>query len=337
MKATLNRRIQPLSVALLALLISLTGTANAVAAPQSLMRIESTATNKATLVRLQTRLQVQNTTSQTAYQAAKVQAWLAMANDMIAQRDWSGATEQALAEAATLLNQLEIPSGDLPTHTAIIPASQKLRDDLWQQAEQFKAKGEFKCAAAQTAELEVQLVAAGVANKELGWRHAKPYLQAAERLAASAQEQIVVCSAQAKPSSTSREVAPGNVAAEKIPTSGEKIEFAANSSAIDDANALVLEKISYGLRANRQLKVELRSEYNMSQGVVAKLAQARAEAVHDYLAETGVGKERITIIAPTAAMGSSVQVITITPSPAASNSGINTSTIFDTTARGASR
>ena len=210
MKATTasNPRAGPLPCALLALLLSLTGSAQAGddRALTSLIRLESTATNEATLARLQTRLHTLgvNAVPQAAYHFAKVKAWLAVANDLIAQRDWSGATEQALAEAEALVRRLDSPKFDLPLHTTIIPASQKLRTDLWQKAELFKAKAEFHCAAAQTAALEVQLVAAGVANRELGWRHARPYLQAAERLVADAQEQIIICSARAEPDATWR-------------------------------------------------------------------------------------------------------------------------------------
>jgi outer membrane protein OmpA-like peptidoglycan-associated protein len=78
--------------------------------------------------------------------------------------------------------------------TPIIPTSTKVRGDLWEKAEALKKNiDSFRCAGDKIAQLEVQLVWAGHEERELGWRHAKPFLQAAERLAREADARMEAC------------------------------------------------------------------------------------------------------------------------------------------------
>ena len=239
------------------------------------------------------------------YFYVKAQAWLDLARDASYQNDRSGVVRQSVAEADMLVRRIENRDLEIPTQTTAIPTAQRLREDLWEKAEQLKTHKDFACAQAQTARFEVQLIAAGHANRELGWRFAKPYVQAAERLGAEAQEQLVVCSARAAPVAAWRQESP------KIAAVVETIQFASANTEVDDANALKLEKISHELRAQRSLSADIVHQE------ADKLGPARAEAVRDYLADTGVGKERIGIRSDAIAASDQVQVTTIDSSNSA--------------------
>jgi outer membrane protein OmpA-like peptidoglycan-associated protein len=121
------------------------------------------------------------------YNLAKAQAWLDFAFDSRAQRDASNAVPEAFDQSDKLTTQLEARAPNISLDTPIIPTSMKLRDDIWKIAEEMKRHINFHCAAAKIAQFEVQLVQAGHANQLLGWRHAKPYVQSAERLSKDAQ------------------------------------------------------------------------------------------------------------------------------------------------------
>lgn len=121
------------------------------------------------------------------YNLAKAQAWLDFAFDSRAQRDASNVVPEAFDEGDKLAQQLEMRAPNISLATPIIPTSMKVRDDIWKIAEDMKRHANFNCAAAKIAQFEVQLVQAGHANQQLGWRHAKPYIQASERLSKDAQ------------------------------------------------------------------------------------------------------------------------------------------------------
>ena len=121
-----------------------------------------------------------------SYHFAKAQAWLDFALEAYTMNDRSHAAEEALQQAVSLVKAMEKGEKDIPLATPVIPASEMIRPDLWERAEKLKKQKHFLCAADKVAQLEVQLVWAGLEEKELGWRHAKPYLQAAERLAREA-------------------------------------------------------------------------------------------------------------------------------------------------------
>lgn len=250
------------------------------------------------------------------YFYVKAQAWLDLARDASYQNDRSGVVRQSVAEADMLVRRIENRDLEIPTQTTAIPTAQRLREDLWEKAEQFKSHKDFACGQATTARFEVQLIAAGHANRELGWRSAKPYMQAAERLAAEAQEQMVLCSAQVPPLATWRQDSPNSAA-----SVGDSIQFAGASIDIDDANALKLEKISYDLRAKRSLRADLAHD----QG--DKLGHARAEAVRDYLIDTGIGTERIGIRPDTISANDQIKVTTIDSSNSAAAS-INPPSVY---------
>ena len=128
-----------------------------------------------------------------SYHFAKAQAWLDFAMDEYTVNDRSRVVEEALHQALSLIEQMEAGKKEIGMSTPIIATSSTIRTDLWDKAETLKKLVSPRCAGDKIAQLEVQLVWAGHENKEFDWRHAKPYLQAAERLAREADEQMAAC------------------------------------------------------------------------------------------------------------------------------------------------
>ncbi len=127
-----------------------------------------------------------------AYNLAKAQAWLNFAFDSRTQRDDVGEAE-AFDESHKLTTKLEAQTDSISHDTPIIASSMKLREDLWQKAEAMKRDAHFSCAAQWVAQFEVQLVQAGTANKQLGWRSANPYLKTAEQNAKGIESSLQSC------------------------------------------------------------------------------------------------------------------------------------------------
>lgn len=234
-----------------------------------------------------------------AYHLAKAQAWLDFAFDARAQHDRSGAVGEALAEMSRLTALLEAKANDIALDTPIIPSSRKLRDDIWLKAEEMKRHPGFRCAAARIAQFEVQLVQAGQADKELGWRHSKPYLQTVERLVKDADARLAAC----HPVVTSAAQFPPEIAkqppAVQVQSLAQNVHFAYRVAEISRPTALVLGQVAYVLWMNSALTLDLQghadkrgsARYNL------KLSRQRAEAVKEYLVNAGVAKARITITA----------------------------------------
>lgn len=130
------------------------------------------------------------------YHFAKAQAWIDMAMDQYTMNDRTQVIEDTVGQAHQLIVQLEARSSNISMDTPLLPTSRKIRADLWQKAADWKKHPGFSCGEDLVAQLEVQLVWAGHEDNQLGWRHAKPYLQAAERYAKEAGRKIESCSTQ---------------------------------------------------------------------------------------------------------------------------------------------
>ncbi len=128
------------------------------------------------------------------YHLSKASAWLDFATEEYSDNDRGGTVEGALEQSVLLIRGLESRSPRLPMDTVIIKGSRRIRDDLWQRAEQFKQHAEFACVAHRIARLEVQLVWAGHEEIEGGWRHAKPYIEIAEEMANQIDVSFDACS-----------------------------------------------------------------------------------------------------------------------------------------------
>jgi len=146
------------------------------------------------------------------YHLAKAQAYLDVALDEYLENDRSSFVELALAEANGLLKSLEAGTKGLPLATypldidknsktgspaARIPEN-RLRPDLWALAERIKQHEQFSCAAAPTAQFEVELLQAIHEDGVGGWRRTSPYIAIAESLSVRAQEALEDCAASAR-------------------------------------------------------------------------------------------------------------------------------------------
>jgi len=148
----------------------------------------------------------------TNYHLAKAQAYIEVALDEYNENDRSSFVELALGEANSLLRGLEAGQKNLPMatypleveknsktgSTATRAPENRLRPDMWAQAERIKQHEQFACAAEPTAQFEVQLLQAIHEDRLGGWRRTSPYIAIAESLAVRAQEALDVCAASAK-------------------------------------------------------------------------------------------------------------------------------------------
>jgi len=181
--------------------------------------------------------------------------------------------------------------------TIILPTSRKIRPDLWQKAVDWKKQSGFSCGEDLVAQLEVQLVWAGHEDNQLGWRHAKPYLQAAERLAREAGRRIEACRDGASPADDLNQVSStvegdeeetsevpskvcpacppqpaampfdggsksGGVQPPAEPAIGastpDRVHFALNRYVVSPRSAAILERAAAVMRANPECTLELR-------------------------------------------------------------------------------
>jgi len=147
-----------------------------------------------------------------SYHLAKAQAYLDVALDEYLENDRSSFIDSALLETNGLLRGLEAGEKTLPLATYALDieknsksvggaarvSENRLRPDLWALADRIKQSEHFSCAAAPTAQFEVELLQAIHEDRVGGWRRTSPYIAITESLAARAQEALEVCAAAAK-------------------------------------------------------------------------------------------------------------------------------------------
>jgi outer membrane protein OmpA-like peptidoglycan-associated protein len=234
------------------------------------------------------------------YVAALARAWLEFAFDARVRRDGDAYAAASQAAGATA-DRLQ--AGDRAT-TAPAPlfGQPRQRPDLWAIGERLRADAGWRCAAPLVAQLEGKLVETSHADAQLGWRHAKPYALAAERLARDAQAAAVGCAPAATapiaepplrgPTAPAASVTPA--AAPPLP---QAVHFAHDSAALLPATDAVLTEAAQTLRREPTLKVELHghADERGSAAYNLKLSQRRAAAVRARLQQAGIAAERITL------------------------------------------
>lgn len=304
-----------LLVLLLALVASQFATAAEVAAT-AVDRLSAGASSRrddpAGNLQMRLREQVAKGASIDAYAVALAQAWLDYGRESYFRKD-RRASKQALDEAKAVIEAVENRGADATVDARIMPSSSRLRDDLWRKAAVFKQHAEFRCATWQTARMEIALVAAGRANNDMGWRAARPFVARAERFAKEADQKLAACAApkpaeaDARPPAQENNVELGAVAAPPqaaktieiapIQSLPDRVHFARESAELSDISALVLEQVSYVMRANPVIVLDLRgyADELASASENEQLALARAQAVREYLIETGIGRERLIV------------------------------------------
>lgn len=287
----------------------------------------------ATITALQQRLAVINSqgTPIASYHFAKAQAWLDMARDEYVMNDRTRVVQDALCQAGQLIEQLESKKNAMSMDTEILPTSKMIRPDLWRQAVALKKSPGFSCGEDLVARLEVQLVWAGHEDNQLGWRNAKPYLLAAERLAGEAERKIEACPASQLASAlksiqsqdrktefikTGAEITVKPVSSSPVPVDTtscsnspaekssavsepvpDRIHFAVNSDTLGSRSAAVLERLAVVLRHSPDVNVELQghADERGSEAFNRTLSMRRAEVVKAYLVAAGIAQGRITL------------------------------------------
>jgi hypothetical protein len=134
----------------------------------------------------------------TAYITEKAQCWLDFSRHEALRNNPSPVPAQAQTKALALVDALE--AGDAPVSPALLdsalpgmPASQRMRNDLWARLDAVKASSAMLCSAKAVACGEVMLVQAAHLHQRIDWRYARPYFGMAEDLASQAQEQAKTC------------------------------------------------------------------------------------------------------------------------------------------------
>ena len=144
----------------------------------------ATVTGAAAINELQDRIRKLNEQGLTLtnYSVAKAQCWLDTAWSQYSENDRSGFPDEALAESTAIVSALESDkSSKAGFSTPFVVSSTKVRDDLWTRVQDYKTRtATLSCTARHVACAEVQLVRAGHALNETGWRQASPYVNMAE-------------------------------------------------------------------------------------------------------------------------------------------------------------
>ena len=169
-----------------------TPAAPTVAAPPSAVRADS-----ATMESLQQRLRQLSAAGvgTGSYSLGKAQCWLNTARTQYAENDRSSYVEESLQESARIIQALEADKTSTPGfETPLVARSKRLRDDLWARFAQYKSQpGPLACTGAIVACGEINLVRAGHAEQQIGWRTATPYLEMAEDAVQLAQAEAARC------------------------------------------------------------------------------------------------------------------------------------------------
>lgn len=126
------------------------------------------------------------------YHLAKAQCWLDVSFHEYTRNDRGPFPQDALAQADMLARGMEAGSA-LGRDTPLISGAERLRPDLWAQAQALQGHRGWRCAQAKAACAEVELVHAGHEQVQIGWRQAKPSVQIAEDLLAEGQQLAERC------------------------------------------------------------------------------------------------------------------------------------------------
>lgn len=124
---------------------------------------------------------------------AKAQCWLDTSFHEHTRNDRGPWPQAALTEAETLVRAMEAKQHPLPMDTPLVAGAERIRPDLWQRAAALRSHAGWPCAQARAACGEVELVHAGHEQAQLGWRHARPYVQIAEDLVGEAEALAASC------------------------------------------------------------------------------------------------------------------------------------------------
>lgn len=234
------------------------------------------------------------------YTLCKARAWLDMALVEYQEDERTGIVQDAVAQAALLLHQLDANPAYVGLDTPIPYSSERVREDLWEVADKLKQQGIASCVGCKLAKLEVQLVWTGHDKWEAGWGHAEPFARIAENLAYEVQVDAAKCNA--KNDCTAAKVEKDTLATELL--------FDFNIGLVTDGKEK-LDGIEEQLKKWKKVdSIQITGHadklnetgdelYNM------KLSQRRADFVKDYFIGKGFAADQIK----TVAMGDTLPIV----------------------------
>jgi len=245
------------------------------------------------------------------YHLAKAQCWLDVSFHEYTRNDRSAFPQEALDQSLTLVGLMEQKATNLPLDTPLVNNAERLRPDLWSQADSLKSHAGRACAAQRVACAQVELVHAGNEFRQQGWRHARPYVQMAEDQLQQAAVQAQACvppptpapAAIVLPAAPVVAVAPPPPPPAPAPVvrAPQPLEFQANvlfnhnRSGLADARALTVERLAVAVARAREAGMELQqiqlvghADRTGKAAANTALAQARVDTVRDYLLSKGI-------------------------------------------------
>lgn len=256
---------------------------------------------------------------------AKAQCWLDTSWHEYSRNDRGPWPQAALDEAASLVRRMEARDPALPMDTPLVAGAERIRPDLWQRATALRSHSGWRCAQARAACAEVELVHAGHEQGQLGWRHAKPYVQIAEDLVDAAEAQARSCAAPPPPPVVA--LAPAPPLAEPVRPAAPPVAAPPPAAPRERAEVQIVAQVVFrfdrsgradiaagGLQALRAAVARLAEESLELQQVrvvghadrlngtgVAdynlRLSERRALTVREQLLALGIAAERIDIAA----------------------------------------
>jgi OOP family OmpA-OmpF porin len=248
------------------------------------------------------------------YHLAKAQCWLDVSLHEYSRNDRSAFPQEALDQSLALVGLMEQKAANLLTDTVLVNQAERLRPDLWGQADALKAHAGRACAAQRVACAEVELVHAGNEYRQQGWRHARPYIQMAEDQLQQASAQAAACvpppapvaAVVPTPVPVVAAVAPPPPPPPPVARAPQPLEFQANvlfnhnRAGLADARALTVERLAVAVSRAREAGMELQqiqlvghADRTGKPAANMALAQARVDTVRDYLLSKGIAASLI--------------------------------------------
>ena len=249
---------------------------------------------------------------------AQAQCWLDASFHEYTRNDRGPWPQAALDQAGRIVDALAARQAP-PAETPLVAGAERIRPDLWARAAALRNHAGWSCAQARAACGEVELVHAGHEQAQLGWRHAKPYVQIAEDLIGDAEAQARACVPPAAPTVAAPQPAP--VAAVPAPVAPAAavvaaprepqpvllfamVAFRFDRDAMGDIAAggqVSLQALLQRLREERLVvqTVELSGHADRLKpaghaGYNQALSERRLRAVRDYLVQQGLPADRIS-------------------------------------------
>lgn len=252
------------------------------------------------------------------YHLSKAQCWLDVSFHEYTRNDRSAFPQQALEQSERLVVLMEkrsqplpesmanVEDADrflpLPDDTPLVNDADRLRPDLWDATARLKGHAGYRCAAQRVACAEVELVHAGNEHRQLGWRHAKPYVQIAEDHVAAAQSAADLC---VPPPAPPVPPPPPPPPKPEVRTISAAVLFEFGQSGVDDIRSMTRERLDAAILQARQPNFRIekvtitgfadrlngtgQSDFNQ------RLSLRRAQSVADLLVAAGVDRGLIEV------------------------------------------